>query len=138
MTSEEYIQNGREKLRRLGIVESETFENGKFLRPTVPGLGGAGSGLTFARNRLALSKYAIKTQLLGPHFLPNTKIKLFEQNLDFPILSSPMSGIETSLKGAIPESKFLEAVLSGCKSAGTVGMCGDSYITTGNYPVPAV
>ena len=136
MTSEEVIKKGKERLAEVGVVESESEYHGKLVIPSVPGVGTVGGGISFDRNRSALKRYFIKTRLLGDNFVPNTNIKLFGQDLSFPILAAPMSGIKTNLKSVIEERDFLVSILEGSKNAGTIGMCGDSFDTTADYIVP--
>src|SRR6185295_9032482 len=134
MQTESAIKLGKEKLMRSGISQAPFVMRGKLIKPTVPGLGAAGSGLTFSRNREALSRYALKTRLLGEHFVPDTTLNLFGQKLSIPILPAPMSGIKTSLKDGITEREFLRAVLLGSKYAGSLGLSGESYATTAESP----
>jgi len=136
MTSEEAIQKGKEILRQKGIVAEITHHEGQEIHPTVPGLGGMGRGTTFQRNRDALSNYFIKTRLIGEHFTPDTSLTLFGKHIAFPILSAPMSGIKSNLRGHIEEKDLLSAIFKGCKEAGTIGIGGDSFDSTSNYIIP--
>jgi len=134
MDFEEVIHNGKQKLMLAGIAESFDIDN--TVRVGVPGLGGAGSGITFERNRSALKKYTLNSKLLGDSFIPNTKTNVLGIDLSLPILSAPMSGIKTNLNNTITESEFLTGILEGCRQAGTIGMCGDSFDSTDCYVVP--
>lgn len=136
MTFEEIIKKGKDILAKKGIVESPMDYGGEQLEPSVPGLGGVGRGITFARNREALAKYFIKIRLLGKHFTPDTVVELFGIKLAFPIMAASMGGIKTSLKGLVKETDFHRSILQGSKDAGTIGMCGDGFDTTSNYLVP--
>lgn len=136
MIFEEIIKKGKQKL--LDVKISESFDNTLKLSSDVwvPGLGAAGSGVSFNRNRIALEKYAIKTKLLGDNFMPDTKVNIFGVELAVPIMPAPMSGIKTNLRESITEKDFLTAILEGSKMAGTLGMCGDSFDLTESYIVP--
>lgn len=136
MISEEIIKKGKQKLFDVQIADPSNNIPDLHLDIWVPGLGGAGSGISFNRNRTSLEKYAIKTRILGDNFIPNTQFDIFSKKLAMPIMSAPMSGIKTSLRGVITENDFLTAILSGSSEAGTIGMCGDSFDLTESYIVP--
>lgn len=136
MIFEEIIKKGKRRLLDVKISEPSNNISSLDLDVWVPGLGGAGSGISFNRNRMALEKYAIKTRLLGDNFIPDTKFSMFGKKLSMPIMAAPMSGIKTSLRGVIAEQDFLIAILSGSSDAGTIGMCGDSFDLTDSYIVP--
>lgn len=135
MTFEEIVERGKIKLASAGLTESSLTETGE-LGSSVPGIGSVGSGVTFKRNRKALSQYSICTEIIGENFVPNTSARIFNQELASPILSAPMSGIKTNLKGLAKEEKLLSDILKGCRDGGTLGMCGDSWDTSALYRVP--
>ena len=120
------------------ILEKKSLYN--FLKlnnlPKLPGLGGAGLGLTYYRNVNELKKYYIKTNLINEDFEPDLKAKFLGITFPMPILPSPMSGIETNLSGLISEYDFIDNLFTGCKKFGTLGLCGDSNDSTNNYIVP--
>lgn len=133
MNSKDFIQQGRDRLQASGLVEKKISNQEGDLLPQIPGLGAAGHGISYARNREALSRYCIQPRIIGDDFLPDTAIDLFGQKLSMPILAAPMSGIATNLRGLVSEEEFLTQVLEGCVDAGTLGACGDSYDTTAGY-----
>jgi 4-hydroxymandelate oxidase len=136
MIFEEIIKKGKLRLSDVNIAESfdDSLKSG--LDAWVPGLGGVGCGVSLNRNRMALERYAINMKLLGDNFIPSTRISLLGEELSMPIMPAPMSGIKTNLRGSITEKEFLTAILDGGKSAGTIGMCGDSFDLTESYIVP--
>ncbi len=136
MNKIDYINNGKQILRDKSVVETDTFYEDKFIYANVPGLGGAGSGISFNRNKTSLLKYYIRHSILSDHFNPDTSTNLFGLNLKIPVIAAPMSGIKTSLRGVIQERNFHKFILEGCSDVGTIGMCGDSYDTTAEYHVP--
>ncbi len=138
MTYDEVINRGKDLLAQKGLVETKANYNNTLIRPCLPGLGAAGNGLSFLRNREALSKYYIKNKLLGDNFSPNTNIELFGTKLTLPVFAAPMSGIKTNLRGIIEEKDFLTSILSGCRDVGTLGMCGDGFDITSNYIAPSL
>ena len=83
--------------------------------PKLPGLGGAGFGLTYNRNIEELKKYYIKTKLVNENFEPNLTTNFMGIKFPMPILPSPMSGIESNLNGLISEYDFIDTLFKGCK-----------------------
>lgn len=132
MNFDDVIQQGKQKLRSLGLVEIASSDE-ETIHPRLPGLGWSGDGVSYLRNRAALQKYYIKTRLIGDHFTPDTTTTLFGMMLRTPILAAPMSGIKTNLREHIAELDFLKAILEGCAEAGTIGACGDGNDSTDGY-----
>lgn len=138
MSSEEIVQAGIAKLKAAGLIDHRTVDSSGVLYPKLPGLGGAGEGISYLRNREALGRYFIRSRAIGNHFLADTSLDLFGRNLKTPIIGAPMSGIDSNLSGQIKEADFLTAIIGGCKDVGSLGACGDSYDTTSNYLAPSV
>ena len=132
MINNEMYSKAAEILSEKGLYH---FEKLKEL-PKLPGLGGAGLGLTYYRNIDELKKYYIKSNLISEDFEPELNTKFLGIEFPVPILPSPMSGIETNLSGLISEYDFIENLFQGCKTFGTLGLCGDSNDSTNNYIVP--
>ncbi len=134
MKFNEIIENGKQKLKSLGIVESTSvIQDGQNVHPSLPGLGWSGNGETYRNTRRMLDNYFIKHRMIADHFTPNTVVTLFEKRIKTPILAAPMSGIKTNLRGQINETEFMKSVLTGCEIAGSIGSCGDSYDTSDGY-----
>lgn len=134
MKFEEIIENGKQKLKSAGIVESiSSTLDGRDIHPSLPGLGWTGSGETYKNTRRVLEKYFIKQRIVADHFIPNTTTSLFGKQIKTPILAAPMSGIKTSLRDQINETDFMQAILTGCAASGSIGACGDSYDTSSGY-----
>jgi isopentenyl diphosphate isomerase/L-lactate dehydrogenase-like FMN-dependent dehydrogenase len=92
------------------------------------GIGGIGSGASFANNTKSLAKIRLKMRLIGPHFEPNTKMTLFGKPISMPILGGSVSGVNSfGGETVITEGDFCRAVVLGCKEAGTIGFRGDTY-----------
>jgi 4-hydroxymandelate oxidase len=96
------------------------------------GMGGVGSGRSFANNSLALKRLLLKTRLAGEDFMPATSFELFGQKLSMPVMAASVSGVN-SFGGdqVITELDFCRAVVLGSKAAGTIGWRGDSF----NYSI---
>lgn len=90
------------------------------------GMGGAGSGQSFAANISALEKVRLHTRVVGDHFTPDLSFDFFGTKLDFPIMGASTSGM-SAYNGAITEIDFCRAAVKGCLSAGTLSWRGDTY-----------
>ena len=123
------------KLRKISRSKKISFE--EYLG-NIPGIGWAGEGITFKRNRDALRKYSIIPKLIENHFNPDIETSLFGKKLEIPVMSAPMSGIKTNLSNSISELSFLRSIFKGCNKAGTIGMGGDSSDLTIKYQIPRI
>jgi 4-hydroxymandelate oxidase len=92
------------------------------------GIGGIGSGASFANNIKALDRIRLKPSLIGPDFAPDTGFDFFGRRLSMPIMAASVSG-NTSFGGdsVITEAEFCRSVVLGCKEAVTLGWRGDSF-----------
>lgn len=92
------------------------------------GLGGIGSGASFANNIKALDSMRLKPGLIGGDFAPDTRFSFFGRELSFPIMAASVSG-NASFGGdtVITEAEFCQSVVKGCVDAGTMGWRGDSF-----------
>jgi 4-hydroxymandelate oxidase len=99
------------------------------------GIGGIGSGASFANNIKALDEIRLKPNLIGPDFQPDTTFDFFGRSLSMPIMAASVSG-NTSFGGnaVISEADFCLSVVTGCKEAGTMGWRGDSFNYTLENP----
>jgi 4-hydroxymandelate oxidase len=100
----------------------------------VPGMGGAGSGMAFHNNFLALERVRLRMRVVGMAFEPDTSLELFGRRLSMPVLGASTSGMRTSLKGVITEQELAEATVLGCKAAGTMSGRGDGADTIEQNP----
>ena len=93
------------------------------------GLGGAGKGLSFKANTAALDQVRFNMSVLGEHFEPDTKTSFLGIDLDFPVMPASTAGAE-KYNDALSETDFCKAVLLGAKTAGTIGLRGDTWFYT--------
>ncbi len=98
------------------------------------GMGGIGKGTTFTANTEALDRLHLKTRLISPHTEPEMKTSFLGHEVAFPIFCSSMSGVKISMGGGVSESEFAQAVIKGCKAAGTIGFIGDGAETFADRP----
>ena len=100
--------------------------DGKWCAGKVPGMGGSGSGSGFQANYKSLEniKFVLKTIHTAKN--PSLKIKLFGEELDFPVLGAPITGTKFNMGGGVTEIEFTHDVITGCKNLKTIGMIGDT------------
>ncbi|MBD3308427.1 alpha-hydroxy-acid oxidizing protein [candidate division KSB3 bacterium] len=133
MTLEEIRAKAREKLKgSCGVYRecdgqfSRMCQGNSYGKPL--GIGGVGSGSSFANNVKALAQISLRMKLIGPHFTPDTTTTLFGKPVSMPIYGAPVTGVNSfGGETAIPEQEFCRATVLGCKAAGTVGWRGDTY-----------
>jgi len=133
MTLEEVRAQAKEKLRgHCGVYKDCDGQPGRMCQGhsygSPIGIGGVGSGRSFAHNFAALEKRDLKMRLIGPHFTPDTSTTLFGHQVSMPVYGAPVTGVN-SFGGdeVISEADFCHATVLGCKAAGTIGWRGDSY-----------
>ncbi|HBV86771.1 alpha-hydroxy-acid oxidizing protein [Desulfosporosinus sp.] len=117
-------QTAREKLKGFCRVCPEC--NGKACAGEVPGMGGMGTGASFKNNVEALAAFRINMRTLHSAKHPDTKLKLFGQELKTPILGAPITGNNFNMGGALNEHEWAEAMIQGCLTSGTLGSTGDA------------
>lgn len=92
------------------------------------GIGGIGSGASFLNNVEALKKRRLRTQLIGPDFVPDIRWRFLGKQLSMPIMGASVSGVNSFGGDAvITEPEFCRSVVAGCQAAGTLGWRGDSF-----------
>jgi 4-hydroxymandelate oxidase len=92
------------------------------------GMGGPGTGASFANNIKALAAIKLKTLLIGPDFSPDCRFSFFGRELAMPVMGASVSGVNSfGGESVISEADFCRAVVRGCKTAGSLGWRGDSF-----------
>jgi isopentenyl diphosphate isomerase/L-lactate dehydrogenase-like FMN-dependent dehydrogenase len=92
------------------------------------GMGGPGTGASFANNIKALAELKLKALLIGPDFSPDCRFSFFGRELAMPIMGASVSGVNSfGGEGVITEADFCRSVVRGCKAAGSLGWRGDSF-----------
>jgi 4-hydroxymandelate oxidase len=113
--------------------EPERFCQGiKYGKPI--GIGGIGKGASFTANVEALARLKLKSRLITPHVEPDTKTSFLGKEVGFPIFCTSLSGVKISMGGGITELEFAQAIIRGCKEAGTIGFIGDGAETFEDRP----
>lgn len=92
------------------------------------GMGGPGTGASFANNIKALEKVKLKSRLIGEDFSPDCRFSFFGRELRMPVMGASVSGVNSfGGESVIGEADFCRAVVRGCKAAGSLGWRGDSF-----------
>jgi 4-hydroxymandelate oxidase len=92
------------------------------------GIGGAGTGSSFANNVKALASVRFNMSVIGDHFTPETSTTLFGHKVSMPIYGAPVTGVGSfGGTAVISEEEFCRATVMGCKKAGTIGWRGDVH-----------
>jgi len=93
------------------------------------GLGGAGSGASFAANVTSLARLRLQTRLVGDHFDPDPSFLFFGMRLSMPIMGSSTAGI-SRYNESMGEVDFCRATIRGCREAGALAWRGDTWFYT--------
>ena len=93
------------------------------------GLGGAGSGASFAANVSSLARLRLQTRLVGDHFDPDPSFSFFGLKLSMPVMGASTAGI-SRYNDAMGEVDFCRAAIRGCREAGTLTWRGDTWFYT--------
>lgn len=92
------------------------------------GMGGPGTGASFANNVKALAELKLNARLIGPDFHPDCRLDFLGRELAMPVMGASVSGVNSfGGESVITEAEFCRAVVRGCKAAGSMGWRGDSF-----------
>ncbi len=119
----EVLDAAREKMKGYCRVCPQC--NGKVCVGEVPGMGGLGTGASFAANLEALAKYKFNMRLIHDVTTPDTSIDFLGRKLSMPVLAAPIGGVSFNMGGGVTEEEYTDAVIGGCAAAGTLGCTGD-------------
>ena len=99
--------------------------NGRICAGEVPGMGGLGTGAAFKHNVTALAECRLNLRTVHSVKNPELSCKILGMELALPIIAAAIGGIGMNMNGAISEEEYTEAIVAGCRKAGTIGMTGD-------------
>lgn len=99
--------------------------NGKACSGQVPGMGGGGTGSSFHSNFDALAKVKFNMNLIHDVVDPSTAVEVMGEQISLPVMAAPIGGISYNMASAISEQDYINAIVDGCKAAGTIGCTGD-------------
>ncbi|MDR1835546.1 MAG: alpha-hydroxy-acid oxidizing protein [Fusobacteriaceae bacterium] len=100
--------------------------DGVYCAGQVPGMGGAGSGLSFQRAYQKLRDIPLVMRTIHDVTEPVLKTELFGLELSFPCLGAPITGTKINMGGGVTEEEYCTDVITGAVAAGTVSMVGDT------------
>ena len=112
----------REKMK--GFCHVCPICNGRACAGEVPGMGGTGTGESFAENVRALAGIKLNMRVIHDVLQPDTSLEIFGQKLRTPIMAAPI-GSTVNAGGALTELEMNTALLSGSHLAGSIGWIGD-------------
>ncbi|WP_425058759.1 4-hydroxymandelate oxidase [Sporomusa carbonis] len=105
--------------------------NGKSCAGEVPGMGGIGTGSSFAENITALSSVKLNLTAIHDASTPDTATLVFGQYISTPIMAAPMVNSRMNTGGGLTEKELAEAITAGTHQAGSLTWLGDPIDT--NY-----
>lgn len=99
--------------------------NGKACAGEVPGMGGLGTAAAFHNNIEALAGFRLNLRTIHDVHQPKLACNILGIDLALPVIAAAIGGIGMNMNGAMTEEEYCEAIVSGCRQAGTIGMTGD-------------
>ena len=99
--------------------------NGRACAGEIPGMGGLGSGSSFAGNVQALAEIKFNMRLIHDVTDPDTSTTILGKKLALPVLAAPIGGVSFNMGGGISEEQYAEAIIGGCKAKSILGCTGD-------------
>lgn len=99
--------------------------NGLACKGVIPGPGGKGSGSSFMRNYQKLQDLKINMDLIYSKNSIDTTTELFGRTFKYPFFAAPISAVKIHYPGHFSEEEYSNAIVFGCKVAGTIGFTGD-------------
>ncbi|HWR42473.1 alpha-hydroxy-acid oxidizing protein [Sporomusa sp.] len=99
--------------------------NGIACAGEVPGMGGLGTGAAFRHNVQALADCRLNLRTVHSVKNPDFSCRILGLDLALPVIGAAIGGIALNMNGALSEEEYTEAIVSGCRKAGTIGMTGD-------------
>ena len=118
-----YTETARERMR--GFCRVCPACDGRACSGEVPGMGGLGTGASFRNNFAALERVTLNMSALHGVKKPDTSATILGMELKLPVMAAPVGGASFNMSKDFDEDDFIEAILSGCEAAGTLGCTGD-------------
>ena len=119
----EVYENARKMMK--GFCRVCPVCDGRACVGEVPGMGGLGTASSFHANIQALARHRFAMRLIHDVVEPALTTNFFGTNLSLPVLAAPIGGVSFNMGGGISEDAYIESVLNGCLSKGTLGCTGD-------------
>lgn len=116
-------REARKKLK--GSCRVCPYCNGVACAGEVPGMGGAGQGLTFQRNVEAWGRLSVNLRTIHGVTEPKLETTIFGKTWSAPILVAPLLGTTINMNGAISDLELTRYLLKGAQKAQLLAMTGD-------------
>ena len=123
MNYTEILENAKSKINKRCKVCKEC--NGIVCRGEVPGVGGKGSGEGFIRNWKKFNEIKINLDTIVPNKEIQTSIELFGISYKYPFFAAPIGAVGLNYSDDLDDYTYSQAVVGGCKKAGTLAFTGD-------------
>ncbi|PKU26258.1 alpha-hydroxy-acid oxidizing enzyme [Telmatospirillum siberiense] len=123
MTMAEVLRVAREKLYPRCRVCPEC--NGVACAGEVPGFGGIGSGAAFRNNFDSLARLNLEMRTFHDVKKPDASVVVFGETLSLPVMAAATGGVTYNMGGKMTEEDYVDAIIGGCRMAGTIGLVAD-------------
>lgn len=99
--------------------------NGIACKGRIPGPGGKGTGAGFIRNYLDIKKIALNLDTIHNAKNISTECNMFGKTFELPVFAGPVGAVQLHYSDLYDDMTYSEAVLKGCKAAGSIAFTGD-------------
>jgi isopentenyl diphosphate isomerase/L-lactate dehydrogenase-like FMN-dependent dehydrogenase len=89
-------------------------------------MGGIGTGVSFQNNVKALAALRLVMRVLHEANDPDCGLEFFGRKLSLPVLAGPVGSIPGNLGSDLSDEAYFDALLRGCREAGTMASIGDT------------
>ena len=113
------------KQKFAGVCRVCSVCNGVACAGEVPGMGGLGTGAAFRHNVQALADCRLNLRTVHDVKVTDMSCRIFGLELAVPVMAAAIGGIALNMKGALTEEEYTQAVVRGCRQAGSIAMTGD-------------
>lgn len=141
----ELLKTARENMN--GNCKACKICNGEACRGVMPGPGGKATGDGFVRAYKKLQQIKVHMDTIYEECAIDTSCSLFGQKFKYPVFAAPIAIPHIQYGAAYNSKSYNEAIIIGCKNAGTLGFtCFDSadtntlepIINAGGWGIPTV
>ncbi|MBA1333728.1 MAG: putative glycolate oxidase [Firmicutes bacterium] len=133
MDYREVLENAKSRIGAKCRVCREC--NGIVCRGELPGMGGKGTGSSFIRNFEKLNEIKLNMDTIYEFKGVDTSIELFGKRFSFPIFAAPIGGLHIHYGNFYNDEGYTQAIVQGCKKAGTAGFTADG-VDDESYDLP--
>lgn len=123
MNYQEVLAKAKEAIGPNCIVCPEC--NGLACKGRIPGPGGKGTGLGFIRSYQALRNIHLNMDTIYEAAPVSTRANLFGREFSLPVFAAPIGAVGLHYNEKYNDLSYSDAVLQGCKAAGTLAFTGD-------------